>query len=81
MSVLTLFASTSYILFTAALICLLFALTSQMNTKVLFPSIFFMADSVFNGYRNTWKASKSFVLGTDRRGYFGVRGNRNVFGR
>ena len=41
--------STSYSFFKASFICLLLALTSQMNTKVLFSSIFFIALSVLSG--------------------------------
>ena len=48
-SVLIFTQSTSYNFFRASLICLLFALTSQINTSVLFSSIFFIALSVFRG--------------------------------
>ena len=48
-SVLIFTQSTSYNFFNASLICLLFALTSQMNTSVLFSSIFFIALSVLRG--------------------------------
>lgn len=48
-SVLTFTQSTSYSFFSASLICLLFALISQMKTRVLFSSIFFIALSVFSG--------------------------------
>ena len=48
--VLTLAQAISYIFLTACEICCLFARTSQMKTRVLLSSIFFMADSVVSGY-------------------------------
>lgn len=42
--------STWYNFLTAALICGLLALKSVTNTNVLWSSIFFIADSVVNGY-------------------------------
>lgn len=56
--VLILTQSTSYNFFNASLICLLFALTSTINTSVLFSSIFFIALSVFNGWITTLLASR-----------------------
>ncbi len=73
--------STSYNFFNASLICLLFALTSTMNTNVLFSSIFFIALSVFNGCTMTFPASRRGTCGTDLRGYLGARESCSVFGR
>ena len=47
--VLTLAAWISYNFFTASLICLLFAVSPTINTRVLLSSIFFIADSVVKG--------------------------------
>lgn len=79
--VLILTVSTSYSFFSASLICLLFALTSTINTNVLFSSIFFIALSVFNGWIMTFCASRRGSWGTERRGYFGARDRRSVLGR
>ena len=64
---------------TAALICLLFAFKSTMNTKVLLSSIFFIADSVVNGYLMTRYLSITFAFACDLV-YLGLRGNARVFG-
>jgi hypothetical protein len=81
MSVLMFFESTSYILLTASLICLLLAFTSTINTKVLFSSILRMADSVFRGNLRMAYWSRRGVRGMDLRGYLGVRARRRVLGR
>lgn len=80
MSVFSLMVSTSYSFFSASLICLLFALTSTMNTSVLFSSIFFIALSVFNGWMMTLEASRRGWCGIDLRGYLGARDSWSVFG-
>jgi hypothetical protein len=81
MSVLILTVSTSYSVFNACLICLLFALTSTINTRVLFSSIFFIALSVFNGCTITLLASRRGTCGIDLRGYLGERESVRVLGR
>ena len=73
--------STSYSFFNASLICLLFALTSQMKTRVLFSSIFFIADSVLSGWMMILAASRRGCKGIDLRGYLGERESWRVFGR
>lgn len=80
-SVLILTVSTSYNFFSASLICRLFAFTSQMNTKVLFSSIFFIADSVFRGWMITLWWSRRGSWGTDLRGNLGERESCSVLGR
>ena len=81
MSVLILTVSTSYNFFRASLICLLFAFTSTMKTKVLFSSIFFIALSVLRGWMITLWASSRGSWGIDLRGYFGDLERTRVFGR
>lgn len=80
-SVFILTQSTSYNFLSASLICLLFALISTMNTKVLFSSIFFIALSVLRGWMITLWWSRRGTWGTDFRWYLGVRGSRRVLGR
>ena len=70
----------SYRDLTAALICLLLAVKSTMNTKVLLSSIFFIADSVVNGYLMTRYLSITFALACDFLVYRGFLGNASVFG-
>jgi len=79
--VLILSTSTSYNFFNDSLICLLFALTSTMNTSVLFSSIFFIALSVLSGWMMTLEASRRGSCATDLRGYLGARESVRVFGR
>jgi len=78
--VLTFSASTWYILLTASLICFLLALTSQIKTRVLSSSIFFMADSVLSGNLRMLYWSTELTFGTETLGYFGLRARRRVFG-
>lgn len=80
-SVFTLTQSTSYNFFKASLICLLLALTSQIKTRVLFSSIFFIALSVLRGWIITLWWSSRASWGTDLRGYLGVRESWRVLGR
>lgn len=79
--VLILTHSTSYIFFNASLICLLFALTSTMNTSVLFSSIFFIALSVLSGCTMILEASRRGSDWMLLRGYLGERERVRVFGR
>src|SRR5260370_38510815 len=79
--VLILAACTSYNFFTASLICLLFARISQMKTRVLCSSIFFIADSVLRGDIMARYGSIRAPWGMDFRGYLGLRGRRRVRGR
>ena len=53
-----------------------------MKTRVLFSSIFFMADSVLRGWSRILCWSMPICsLGMDLRGYFGARERRRVLGR
>lgn len=79
--VLTLIQSTSYSFLIASLICLLFALMSTMKTRVLFSSIFFIADSVLSGWTMTLNWSSRGTWGTLLRGYFPLRASERVLGR
>jgi len=74
-------SSPSYCFFRASLICLLFALTSTMNTRVLFSSIFFIALSVLRGWMRIFAASRRGRWGIDLREYFGARESSRVLGR
>ncbi|KAK8759123.1 hypothetical protein V5799_003248 [Amblyomma americanum] len=52
-----------------------------MNTSVLLSSIFFIADSVVSGCLMMENWSSLVLVGTLRRGYFGLRGSDSVLGR
>merc|ERR1711990_790412 len=71
----------SYIFLIASLICTLLARTSTMKTRVLFSSIFFMADSVVRGNFRIWYRSRRLGLARYLRGYLPSRGLERVFGR
>merc|ERR1712216_471483 len=72
--------SMSYIFLIASLIWTLLARTSIMNTRVLFSSIFFIADSVVSGYLRIWYRSRRLGLARYLRGYLGSRANVSVVG-
>src|SRR3712207_3717864 len=73
MRVLILTVSTSYCFLRACLIWRLLALVSTMKTRVLFSSIFFIADSVLSGWMRILPASRRGCLGMETRGYLGAR--------
>merc|ERR1711998_21886 len=73
--------SMSYIFLIASLISTLLARTSTMKTRVLFSSIFFIADSVVSGYFRIWYRSRRVGLARYLRGYLGSRSFARVFGR
>lgn len=79
--VLILTVSTSYSFLRACLIWRLLDLTLTMKTRVLFSSIFFMALSVFRGYRTILLKSRAGPWLTDTRGYLGDRDSWRVLGR
>merc|ERR1712138_299683 len=81
MRVLIFCVSMSYIFLMDSLICDLLARTSTMKTRVLFSSIFFMADSVVSGYLSTWYRSSLHGLARYLRGYLGSRSLDRVWGR
>merc|ERR1712216_917580 len=78
--VLIFWVSMSYIFLIASLIWTLLARTSTMKTRVLFSSIFFIADSVVSGYFRIWYLSRRLGLARYLRGYFGSRALERVFG-
>merc|ERR1711998_267446 len=73
--------SMSYIFLIASFICTLLARTSTMKTRVLFSSIFFMADSVVSGYFRIWYLSRRLGLARYLRGYLPSRGVASVLGK
>merc|ERR1719223_971248 len=81
MRVLTRAHLTSYRDWTASLIWVLDARTSQTKTKVLISSIFFMADSVVTGHLRMRYLSILFIWNTDFFGALGSRALVRVFGR
>merc|ERR1719362_1472816 len=81
MRVLTRAHLTSYKVWTASLIWVLEARTSQTKTRVLISSIFLMADSVVTGHLRMRYLSILFIWKTDFLGAFGVLFLVRVLGR